>query len=80
MTKEGKENLTPIPLHNNKPLVKSMDLEHHLQTANQMLMENSNQKVEFVIDVGKVNINQHQKCAAIDATCNKCGKKGQYAW
>ena len=35
----------------------SMDLELCLQTANQMLMENSKPKVKFVIDVGKANIN-----------------------
>ena len=57
MTRKGKAKVTTLPLHNNKPLVNSMDLEHYLQTANQMLMENSNQKVEFVIDVEKVNIN-----------------------
>ena len=58
MIRKGKAKVTPLPLHNNKLLVDSMDLEHHLQTANQMLMENSNQKVEFVIEAAKVNINQ----------------------
>ena len=58
MTRKGKAKVTPLPLHNNQLLVDSMDLEHCLQTANQMLTENSNQKVEFVTDAGKVNINQ----------------------
>ena len=46
----------------NKVLVNSMDLDHCLQTAKQMPvenlpMQNSNQQVEFVKDVEKENIN-----------------------
>ena len=36
----------------------SMDLDLCLQTANQMLNENSKPKVKSVIDVGKANISQ----------------------
>ena len=39
MTRKGKAKVTPLPLHSNKVLLDSMGLEHHLQTANQMLME-----------------------------------------
>ena len=35
-----------------------MDLDLHLQTANQMLVENSRLKVRSVIDVGKADISQ----------------------
>ena len=35
-----------------------MDLDFCLQTANQMLKENSKPKVKSVIDVGKADINQ----------------------
>ena len=56
-----------------------MDLDLCLQTANQMLVENPRLKVKSVIDVGKADISQIKKCGAIDAICNKCGKKGHYA-
>ena len=42
-------------------------------------MENSKPKVKFVIDVGKAKHQRDQKCVAIDAICNKCGKKGHFA-
>ena len=35
-----------------------MDLDLHLQTTNQMLMENSRPMVISVTDVGKADINQ----------------------
>ena len=35
-----------------------MDLDLQLQTANQVLVENSKPKVKSVIDVGKADINQ----------------------
>ena len=45
-------------LHNSNLLENSMDLDLHLQTANQMLVENSKPKVKSVIDVGKADISQ----------------------
>ena len=68
----------PIPLHNNKPLVNSMDLEHCLQTVNQMLMENLQLKSRICYRCRKGKHQLDQKCAAINATCNKLGKKGHY--
>ena len=61
MTKREKTKAEPLLLHN-KLSANSTDLDHHLQTAKQMPMENlpmqnSNQQVEFVIDVEKENIN-----------------------
>ena len=53
-----------------------MDLDLHLQVANQMLVENSRLKVKSVIVCGKDRHQPDQKCGAIDAICNKCGKKG----
>ena len=44
--------------HNNKLWENSMDLDLCLQTANQMLMENSRPKLKSVIDVGKADISQ----------------------
>ena len=55
--KKRKSKCNTFTSSQQQAFVNSMDLEHHLQTANQMLMENSNWKVEFVIDAEKVNIN-----------------------
>ena len=45
-------------LHNNNLWENSMDLDLCLQTANQMLVENSKTKVKSVIDVWKAGISQ----------------------
>ena len=44
--------------HNNNLPENSMDLDLCLQTAKEMLVENSKPKVKSVIDVGKADINQ----------------------
>ena len=45
-------------LHNNNLQENSMDLDLDLQTANQMLVENSRLTLKSVIDVGKADISQ----------------------
>ena len=56
MTRRGR---IKVESHNNNNLWEnSMDLDLCLQTANQMLVENSKPKVESVIDMEKADINQ----------------------
>ena len=45
-------------LHSNNLWENSMDLDFCLQTAKQMLVENSRLKVKSVINVGKADISQ----------------------
>ena len=85
MTRREKTKAAPLSLHN-KHLV-NLDLDHCLQTANQMPMENlpilkfqltlPTSRICYRSGKGKHPIDQ--KCSAIDATCNKCGKKEHYA-
>ena len=56
MTRRG--GIKVESLHNNNLWENSMDLDLHLQTENQMLVENSRPKVKSVIDVGKADISQ----------------------
>ena len=54
MTRRGR--IKVVSLHNNNLWENSMDLDLHLQKANQMLVENSKPKVKSVINVGKVKL------------------------
>ena len=42
-------------------------------------MENSKTKGKICYRCGKGRHQPDQKCGAIDAICNKCGKKGHFA-
>ena len=56
-----------------------MDLDLCLQTANQMLVKKLQIKGKICYRCGKGRHQPDQKCGAIDAICNKCGKKGHFA-
>ena len=53
-----RERIKVESLHSNNIWENFMDLDLCLQTANQMVVENSRLEVKSVIDVGKANISQ----------------------
>ena len=59
-------------------LGKSIDLDLCLQTANQMQLK-LQAKGKICHRFGKGRHQPDQKCGAINAICNKCGKKGHFA-
>ena len=79
MTKKGNAKVTPLPLCNNKLLGRF----HGSGTLPSNSKSDANGKLQLKGRIcyrcGKGKHQPDQKCAAIDATCNKCGKKGHYA-
>ena len=66
-------------LHNNNPLENSINLE--LLPSNSKLGANGKfqTKGKICYRCGKGKDQLDQKCAAVDAICNKCGEKGLFA-